>query len=184
MSTRSLFPPPVAVKVPRVSARFWAAKLLVTAAGVATSEALARGSHPAGAAAEVALLAAALAWQLSARRYHPAAYWLLAYALAAFATGLSDGLHQVIGVSHNVTAVLWSLALMVFFIAWVQRRRSVREITTRAAEAHYWAMTFAVITFSITLADYTASSLHVWLVSPEMVFLAAVTVPTVDCCLS
>ena len=45
-------------------------------------------------------------------------------------------------------------------------------------------MTFTAITFSIALADYTAISLHVWSVAPEMVFLAAVIVPTVDFCLS
>ena len=184
MTSRSFFPQPAAVKVPRVSARFWAAKFLVTAAGVATSECLARGSHAAGAAAEIALLAAGLTWQLHARRYHPAAYWLLAYALAAFATGLASGLHQVIGVSHNVTAVLWSLALILFCITWQRRHLSTSKITTRAAEAHYWAMTFTAITFSIALADYTAISLHVWSVAPEMVFLAAVIVPTVDFCLS
>lgn len=182
MTTR-IFPEPLAAKVPRVTARFWGAKFLATAAGVASSDLLARGSHAAGAGAEIALLAAALAWQFRVRRYTALAFWFLSYALAVFGTGLSAGLHQVIGVPHAETTLLWAAALVAFAAAWEWRKLTIRAVVTRRGEAHYWALAFAAFTFCIALADYTAAALHLWYLSPVMVLFAAVMVPTVDYCL-
>jgi uncharacterized membrane-anchored protein len=180
MTTR-IFPEPLAAKVPRVTTGFWGTKFLATAAGVATSDLLAHGSHAAGAGAEIALLAAGVAWQFRVRRYTASAFWFLTYALAVFGTGLSAGLHQVIGVPHAETMLLWAAALIVFAAAWERRRLTVRAVLTRRGEAHYWALAFAAFTFCVALADYTAAALHLWYLSPVVMLLfAAVMVPTVD----
>ena len=182
MTTR-IFPEPLAAKVPRVTTGLWGARFLATAAGVAASDLLAHGSHPASAGAEVALLAAGLAWQFRVRRYTASAYWFLTFAMAAFGTGLSAGLHQVVGVPHTETMLLWAGALVAFAAAWEWRKLTVRAVVTRSGEAHYWALAFAAFTFCVALADYTAAALHLWYLSPVLVLFAAFIVPTVDYCL-
>ena len=184
MISRRIFPPPVAAKVPQVTARFWAAKVFAVASGVATSHVLAHGSHAAGAAAEIALLAAGLAWQFRVRRYTAGAYWLLSYAMAVFVTGLSAGLHEVIGVPHNETMLLWAGALVVLAVAWERRKLRVRAVATRPGEAHYWALGFAALAFCLTLSDDLVGSLQLWYLSPLLALAgAAILVPAVDCCL-
>jgi uncharacterized membrane-anchored protein len=183
MISRRVFPPPLAAKVPQVTVRFWLAKVLAVAAGVATSHALAHGSHAAGAAAEVTLLAAGLAWQFRVRRYTAGAYWLLSYAMAVFVTGLSAGLHEVVGVPNHDIMVVWAGALVVLAVAWERRKLRVRAAATRPGEAHYWALGFAALAFCLALSADFAGSLQLWYLSPLLALSAAVMVPTVDCCL-
>ena len=80
--------------------------------------------------------------------------------MAVFVTGLSAGLHEVIGVPHNETMLLWAGALVVLAVAWERRKLRVRAVATWPGEAHYWALGFAALAFCLTLSDDLVGSLQ------------------------
>ena len=90
--TRGFFPEPVAAKVPEITLLFWVIKILTTAGGEATSDYLALdlGSRLVAGCIEAGIFVVALVWQFRTRRYVAAAYWLLAYAIAIFGTGVTS----------------------------------------------------------------------------------------------
>jgi uncharacterized membrane-anchored protein len=175
------FPDPLAAKVPEITPMFWVVKLLTTAAGEATSDYLALGSHSVGAAVETLLLAVGLAWQFHVRRYQAAAYWFLAYAVAVFGTGVSDTLHLTVGLPYGVTTLLWALVLAGVFAVWYRSEGtlSIHSIVTQRRESFYWATVFATFALGTALGDFTANTLALGYLSSVGLFLAAILVPAV-----
>jgi uncharacterized membrane-anchored protein len=171
----------VAAKVPEITVMFWVVKLLTTAAGEATSDYLALGSHVVGAAVEVGLLVIALAWQFRARRYTAAAYWFLAYTIAIFGTGVSDTLHLAVGLSYGVTTLLWAVVLAGVFLAWYRGEGtlSIHSIVTRRREMLYWATVFSTFALGTALGDFTATTLGLGYLSSVGLFAAAIVVPAI-----
>ncbi|HEX3959244.1 MAG TPA: hypothetical protein VHZ03_21865 [Trebonia sp.] len=181
MSHRRAFPEPVAAKVPEITLTFWVIKLLTTAAGEATSDYLALGSHVVGAAVEVGLLVIGLVWQFRIRRYTAAAYWFLAYAIATFGTGVSDTLHLTVGLPYGATTLLWAVVLAGVFITWYRSERtlSIHSILTRRREMFYWATVFATFALGTALGDFTATTLGLGYLSSVVLFAVAIMIPAI-----
>jgi uncharacterized membrane-anchored protein len=175
------FPEPVAAKVPEITVAFWVIKLLTTAAGEATSDYLALGSHVVGAAVEGGLLVIALVWQFRIRRYSAVAYWFLAYAIAVFGTGVSDTLHLTVGLPYAATTLLWAVVLAGVFITWYRSERtlSIHSILTRRREMFYWATVFATFALGTALGDFTATTLGLGYLSSVVLFAVAIVVPAI-----
>jgi uncharacterized membrane-anchored protein len=178
---RRLIPDPVAAKVPEITLAFWVIKLLTTAGGEATSDYLALGSHLTGAAVEAGLLVIGLIWQFRVRRYTPAAYWFLAYAIAIFGTGVSDTMHLAVGIPYAGTTLLWAIVLAGIFAAWYRSERtlSIHSIVTRRREAFYWATVFATFALGTALGDFTAISLNLGYFSSVVLFFVVIVIPAV-----
>jgi uncharacterized membrane-anchored protein len=178
---RRYFPEPLAAKVPEITVMFWVVKLLTTAAGEAVSDYLGAGNVMVGAVIELGLLAAGLAWQLRTRRYNPAAYWFLAYAIAVCGTGASDTLHIVAGLPYAATSLLWALVLAAVFTAWYrgQGTLSIHSIVTRRREGFYWATVLATFALGTALGDFTATTLHLGYLASVVLFAVAIAVPAV-----
>src|SRR5690349_2274908 len=106
-------------KVPEVTVYFWIVKLLTTAMGEATSDFLVTSIDPyiAVALGGIGLLAA-LILQLCVRRYVAWIYWFAVVIVAILGTMAADVIHVVIGISYVTSAVFFSVALAVIFIAW------------------------------------------------------------------
>ena len=71
---RSLFPEPVAAKVPEITALFWVIKVLTTGMGEAASDYLAAHNLVVAAALGLVGFALGMAWQLRVRRYRAGVY--------------------------------------------------------------------------------------------------------------
>jgi len=164
-----LFPEPAAAKVPEIIFLFWVAKLLTTCGGEAVSDYLALGNRQVGAVVEAGLLVIALVWQFSTRRYVAAAYWSLAYAIAIFGTGVSDGLHLFVGIPYAGTTLLWAVVLALIFWLWYRSEGtlSIHSIVTRRREAYYWTVVFATFALGTALGDFTASVLGLGYLDPR-----------------
>jgi uncharacterized membrane-anchored protein len=129
----SIFPSPLAAKVPEVILVFWIVKILTTAGGEATSDYLKTWGNIRGGATEIVLFVAGLVIQFSTRRYRAFAYWFLAYSIAIFGTGVSDFLHLDVGIPYAGTTLLWAVVLAVIFAIWYfsEGTLSIHSITTR-----------------------------------------------------
>ena len=136
---RGFFPEPVAAKVPEIIFLFWVIKVLTTAGGEATSDYLALdlGSRLEAGCIEAGIFVVALVWQFRTRRYVAAAYWLLAYAIAIFGTGVADAMHLFIGIPYSGTTFLWAAVPALIFWLWYRSERtlSIHSIYTQRRES-------------------------------------------------
>jgi uncharacterized membrane-anchored protein len=172
---------PVAAKVPEIGALFWVVKLLTTAGGEATSDYLALRSIALAGAVELVIFLVALWWQFNTRRYVALAYWALALAIAIFGTGVSDGLHKVVGVPYAGTTAFWAIVLAAIFWLWYRAEGtlSIHSIVTRRREAFYWATVFATFALGTALGDFTATTLKFGYLSSGIAFGVIILIPLV-----
>ncbi|MGH9028295.1 MAG: COG4705 family protein [Acidimicrobiales bacterium] len=176
-----LFPAPLAAKVPEVVFAFWAAKILTTAGGEATSDYLRIYGNLKGGAVEVGLFLVALVLQFATRRYEAFSYWFLAFAIAIFGTGVSDFLHLDVGIPYFGTTLLWAVVLAAVFFLWQKREGtlSIHSITTQRREGFYWATVFATFALGTALGDFTATSLHLGYLASGVLFGVVIFLPAI-----
>lgn len=178
---RRVFPEPVALKVPQITLLFWVVKVVTTAGGEASSDFLALDSvgKVIGGAIEVLILLVALAWQFRTRKYHAAAYWFLAYAIAIAGTGVADFLHLVVGIPYTGTTAMWALVLAVVFVLWQRSEGtlSIHSITATRREAYYWATVFATFALGTALGDFTASVVGLGFFGSALLFFVVILLP-------
>ena len=180
---RGFFPEPVAAKVPEIIFLFWVIKVLTTAGGEATSDYLALdlGSRLVAGCIEAGIFLVALVWQFRTRRYVAAAYWLLAYAIAIFGTGVADAMHLFIGIPYSGTTFLWAVVLALVFWLWYRSEHtlSIHSIYTQRREVFYWAVVFATFAEGTALGDWTAVSLHLGYLASGIMFFLIILIPAV-----
>ena len=175
------FAEPLAAKVPEITFLFWVIKILTTAGGEATSDYLALdlGSRLIAGCIEAGIFVVALVWQFRTRRYTAAAYWLLAYAIAIFGTGVSDALHLFVGIPYAGTTVLWAVVLAAIFWLWYRSEGtlSIHSIYTQRREIYYWAVVFATFALGTALGDFTATALHLGYLASGIMFTLIILIP-------
>jgi uncharacterized membrane-anchored protein len=178
---RRYAPQPLAAKVPEITFLFWVVKLLTTAGGEATSDYLALHGDAVAGAVEILIMAVAIWWQYSTRRYVAAAYWFMALAIATFGTGVSDALHLIVGIPYAGTTALWAVVLAVVFWLWYRSEGtlSIHSIYTTRRETFYWAVVFATFALGTALGDFTATALHLGYLSSGVLFFVVILIPAV-----
>ena len=108
-----------AVRVPEITAYFWAIKALSTAMGESTSDYVVHAMNP-----ELAVtlgfvgFVAALALQFRVRRYVAWTYWLAVVGVGVFGTMAADVLHVGFGVPYIASTVFFAIALYFVFRTW------------------------------------------------------------------
>jgi uncharacterized membrane-anchored protein len=173
------FPEPVAVKVPEITVLFWVIKILTTAGGEATSDWLSLGNREVGGVIELGIFLIALCWQFRTRRYTAVAYWLFAYSIAIFGTGVADAMHLIIGIPYAGTTALWAIVLAVVFWLWHRSEGtlSIHSIITTRREIYYWATVFATFALGTALGDLVATPLHLGYLSSGIAFFVIILIP-------
>src|ERR1700678_4269764 len=163
---------PLAAKVPEIGAMFWVVKLLTTAGGEATSDFLGNQSRLVGVVVELGLFVVAMVWQLRSRRYFAPTYWLAAFSIAIFGTGVSDTLHLAIGIPYVGTTALWAVVLAVVFWFWYRTEHtlSIHSINTTRRELFYWAVVFSTFALGTALGDMTATTVDLRLLASGIMF--------------
>ncbi|MTJ81321.1 MAG: hypothetical protein F8N37_09910 [Telmatospirillum sp.] len=147
-------------KVPDVTLIFWIIKILSTTVGETGADYLAVHvglGAPVTGAIMLALLIAALIWQVRKTRHVPWLYWLTVVLLSVVGTQITDALTDGLGVSLYVSTAAFAALLALTFAAWYARERtlSIHTIVTRRRELFYWTailFTFALGTASGDLA--------------------------------
>jgi uncharacterized membrane-anchored protein len=179
--TQRFFPEPIAAKVPEITVLFWVIKILTTAGGEATSDYLALdlGSRLQAGCIEAGIFVVALVWQFRTRRYVAVAYWLLAYAIAIFGTGVADAMHLFIGIPYAGTTAFWAVVLALIFWLWHRSERtlSIHSIYTRRRETYYWCVVFATFALGTALGDLVATPLHLGYLASGILFFVVILIP-------
>jgi uncharacterized membrane-anchored protein len=175
----SLFPPPLASKVPEIIALFWVVKILTTAGGEATSDYLKTYGNFGAGTIEIMLILVGLAWQLSTRRYQAFAYWFLAFAIATTGTGVADFIHLDLHVPYIGTTILWAAVLAAVFWTWNRSEGtlSIHSIVIQRREAFYWATVFATFALGTALGDLTAISFGWGYLTSGLFFAVVILLP-------
>lgn len=171
-----------ALRVPEITAFFWAIKLASTAMGESTSDYLVHAMDPklAVVLGFIAFLAA-LAFQFSRARYQAWAYWTAVVGVGVFGTMAADVLHVGFGVPYIVSSVLYAVALAAVFASWqgTEHTLSIHSVDTSRREAFYWATVVATFAMGTAVGDLSAVTLGLGYFPSALLFAALITIPTV-----
>ena len=172
---------PTAVKVPAVTAVFWAIKVVTTGTGEAAADGLAAADLVLAVALAGLGLLVALTWQVRAAGYHPVRYWAAVTMVAVFGTMVADGPHVLLGLPYTVTTVVSALVLAAVFALWrrTEGTLSVHSITTRRRECLYGAAVMATFALGTALGDLTAMVWHLGFGWSAVLFGALILLPLV-----
>jgi uncharacterized membrane-anchored protein len=125
-------------KVPAVTLAFWVAKTFATTVGETAADYLNSHFHLGLTNTSLimaGLLAIALLWQFTRRRYIPVVYWIVVVLISVVGTLVSDNLVDNLGVPLWATTLAFSAGLAGVFAWWF------------VSEAFYWAA--ILFTFSL-----------------------------------
>jgi uncharacterized membrane-anchored protein len=169
-----------ALRVPEITAYFWAIKALSTAMGESTSDYLVHAMDP-----KVAVVlgfigfVAALALQFWMRRYNAWTYWLAVVGVGVFGTMAADVLHVGFGVPYIVSTVIYAVALVAVFAGWYRTEGtlSIHSVDTPRREMFYWAAVVATFAMGTALGDLTATTFGLGYFASGLLFAAVIAVP-------
>ncbi len=167
-------------KVPEVTVYFWIIKLLTTALGESTSDAMVNHLGPTIAVALGGLgLVTALILQLAVRRYIAWIYWLAVVMVAVFGTMTADVLHVELGIPYLISTAFFTVALAVIFVIWYANEKtlSIHSIHTRRREIFYWATVMATFALGTAAGDLTAMSLGWGFFASGVLFAVLIAIP-------
>jgi uncharacterized membrane-anchored protein len=167
-------------KVPEITVYFWIAKILSTAMGEATSDALVFGiSRYLAVVLGTAAFLVALWLQLRTRRYIAWVYWLVVAMVAVFGTMVADVTHIVLGVPYWLSTSTFAVILALVFLAWsrVEGTLSIHSIHTRRRELFYWATVLATFATGTAAGDMSARTLHLGYLGSALVYGALFLIP-------
>ncbi len=166
-------------KVPEVTVFFWIIKLLTTAMGESTSDALVQINQYAAVILGFLGLIAALALQLWVRRYLAPVYWFAVVMVAVFGTMAADVLHIVLGVPYLFSTIGFACALAIIFILWYasEKTLSIHSVTRGRRELFYWATILATFALGTAAGDMTASTLNLGYFASILLFAVLFALP-------
>jgi uncharacterized membrane-anchored protein len=151
-------------KVPEVTLLFWLIKIAATTLGETAGDAVTMSmnlGYLVGTAIFALVFLVTLAGQVSARRFHPALFWIVIVATTTVGTTLADFCDRSLGIGYAGGSSILFVLLMGSLMWWRHALGSVAidRIDSRKAELFYWA----TILFSQTLG----TALGDWFADPE-----------------
>ena len=162
-------------KVPAVTIFFWIIKILATTVGETAADflsvrldlGLSNTSY-----ITIALLAAALVYQLLQRRYVAWAYWVSVVLISIAGTLITDKLVDDLGVSLETTTAAFAIALALTFAAWyaVERTLSIHTIYTTRRELFYWLAILFTFALGTAAGDLAAEGLDLGFGQSAVIF--------------
>jgi len=171
-----------ALRVPEITAYFWAIKALSTAMGESTSDYLVHAINP-----ELAVVlgfigfVAALALQFRVRRYIAWTYWLAVVGVGVFGTMAADVLHVGFGVPYIASSLLYAIALAAVFGGWhrTEKTLSIHSVDTPRREVFYWAAVVATFAMGTAVGDLTATTFGLGYFASGLLFAAVIAIPAI-----
>jgi len=166
-----------ALRVPEITAWFWIIKALSTALGESTSDYLVHAIDPIVAVGIGFLgFVAALALQLSKRRYVAWSYWLAVVMVGIFGTMAADVLHVGFHVPYVASALLYAVVLAAVFVTWqrTEGTLSVHTIDTARRELFYWAAVVSTFALGTAVGDLTAITLSLGYFGSAILYAAVI----------
>ena len=150
-------------KVPQATLAFWLVKVCATTVGETGGDAFSMTLNLGYALSTLIFLGfflVTLGAQVSARRYHPLAYWLVVVATTTVGTTTSDYLDRTLGLGYIRASIALSCVVIAVLVVWRLTTGAIRadRITTRRDEIFYWLTILVSNTLGTALGDFTADS--------------------------
>ncbi|WCK79837.1 hypothetical protein [Agrobacterium fabrum] len=148
-------------RVPRVTTDFWVIKLMAVTMGETAADYLNVQMGLGLTTTSLimsAILAVALVWQFTQKKYVPAAYWLAVVLISIVGTLITDNLVDNFHVPLMATTIAFSIALALTFLLWFQKERtlSIHSIFTGRREAFYWLAILFTFALGTAAGDLVA----------------------------
>ena len=171
-------------KVPLVTATFWVIKILSTTVGETFADYLTVNVGLGVAVTDglvFAVLAAALTWQLRARKYTPWIYWLTVVLISISGTQITDFFTDTVGVSLYVSSAVFAALLAVVFFVWHRQEMTlaITSINTRRREAFYWGAILVTFALGTAAGDLATEALSLGFTVGSLLFGGAFLVTLV-----
>ncbi len=148
-------------KVPQATVAFWMMKIVATTLGETGGDAVTMSmqlGYAIGTSIFAALFVALASAQIGARRFHPLLFWAVIVATTTVGTTLADLLDRDLGVGYVGGTTILVVLLFTTLALWHRSLGSVAlaSITSRKAEAFYWATILFSQTLGTALGDWLA----------------------------
>jgi uncharacterized membrane-anchored protein len=152
-----------ASKVPQVTLAFWIIKIAATTLGETGGDAVSMSMNLGYALSSVifiAIFVAAVAGQISAKRFHPFLYWGVIVATTTAGTTIADFADRSLGIGYAGGSAILLALLLASLGVW--RRScgsvSVDRITSPKVETFYWLTILFSQTLGTALGDWMADT--------------------------
>jgi uncharacterized membrane-anchored protein len=168
-------------KVPAVTLGFWLIKIFATTLGETGGDAVTMSmnlGYLVGTAIFGAVFIAAVAAQISAKRFHPSLYWFVIVATTTAGTTLADYFDRSLGIGYLGGSSLLATLLILSLVVWQRALGSVsiNTITSPKAEMFYWATIMFSQTLGTALGDWMADSTGLGYRGGAVVFAAGLAI--------
>jgi len=170
-----------ASKVPEVTLGFWIIKILATTLGETGGDTVTMTmnfGYLAGTAIFLSALAALVASQVAAKRFHPFLYWSVIVASTTAGTTMADFADRSLGIGYTGGSLILLLCLLAVLGLWYWAcgSISVETVRTPKVEAFYWAAITFSQTLGTALGDWIADSGGLGYEGGALVFAAALAI--------
>ena len=168
-------------KVPEVILAFWIIKIMTTTVGETGADFLSTTMNLGLNGTSLvmsALLVIALIFQLRATKYIPPIYWLVVVLVSIVGTLISDNLVDNLGMSLELTSIIFGSGLVVVFVLWYMSEKtlSVHTIVTTKRELFYWTAILFTFALGTSAGDLIAESLGLGYALSAVMFIGIIAV--------
>src|SRR5271156_4093211 len=168
-------------KIPEVTLGFWIIKIAATTLGETGGDTITMTldwGYLAGTAFFFAALVLLVILQIVTKKFHPFLYWATIIASTTAGTTLADFADRSLGIGYAGGSSILLLCLVAVLAGWYWSLGSisVTTVTTRKAEAFYWAAITFSQTLGTALGDWMADTGGLGYEGGALVFAAGLAV--------
>src|SRR6478735_2733886 len=150
-------------KVPQVTLLFWGLKIIATTLGETAGDAVSMSmdlGYLAGTAIFAGIFLLTVAFQIRARRFHPALYWATIVATTTVGTTLADYATRSLGIGYAGGSALLLLLLAAALLTWQLTLGSIAigTVDRPRVEMFYWTTIMFSQTLGTALGDWTVEA--------------------------
>ena len=171
-------------KLPHVTLLFWIMKIAATTLGETGGDLLAQTlkvGYLTSTLIFFAMFLVSVAFQLRARRFHPAIYWTVIVTTSTAGTTMSDFMNRTAGLGYTLGALVLTTCLGIIFLIWWRSGQTldVENVATFKGELLYWIAILFSNTLGTSSGDFLADDAGIgfrngfFLLAAIMVLLAA-----------
>jgi uncharacterized membrane-anchored protein len=151
----------VSRKLPHVTVVFWIMKIAATTLGETGGDLLAQTlkvGYLTSTLVFFAMFLISVAFQLRARRFHPAIYWTVIVTTSTAGTTMSDFMNRTAGLGYTLGALVLTTCLAVIFLIWWRSGQTldVENVATFKGELLYWIAILFSNTLGTSSGDFLA----------------------------
>ncbi|MGO4693063.1 hypothetical protein AB4Z50_02170 [Paenibacillus sp. 2TAB26] len=166
-------------KVPGITIYFWLIKIMATTVGETAADYLNFNLNwglDNTTYLMAILLIVALVFQFNVKKYVPGIYWVNVVLISILGTLVTDNLTDNFGVSLEVTTIVFSILLILTFIAWFKSEKtlSIHSIYTTKREVYYWLAILFTFSLGTAAGDLISEGMNMGYLLAAMLFAAVI----------